>query len=1256
MESVLRRTRCISLPLAGLLLFTLPGFGQVKSSTITGTVRDKSGAVVPNVDVTVTNQSTNITAAVKTTSSGDYTVPYLEVGKYTVTVRAPGFDVFNAKDIQTSTNQSVRVDAELAIGQTSVSVEVSAAAAQIQTDSSTVQGEVDARTIESIPNINENPLYYATLQPGVVGEKSTLDTTSQDSFGIGPHSRRYLSEITINGALALTNDIQLDGVPIMSGDFNEAAVMPNSEGLQEVRVQTNNYSADYGRGSGVIQYTTKSGTNQYHGSLIYKLRNEALNANGFANNENNVSRGAYKVDYYGGSFGGPIIKDKLFFFASYEGLYHTNPVDFFMTVPTAAERNGDFSHTLVAGDQASCAAVGKPANCALPLQLYDPFHVTQVAPNVYQRALIPNAIITNPDPGALKLFNSYPLPNRTPTDVYNSNNFYTRKAQTYHRNSEQTRLDYRLGNSHNIYAAGGIEKGDVKVPQPFGPDNPFYPPATWGQVTTDSNPYASLGDTITMSPTVLLDVRYGINRQNNVEGYGPKSKPFDLSGWNVNPAITAIAPDPTEPPDFCPSGRFSCLNYTSGQHINEHQTNQNIVGNVTKAAGKWTYRAGAEYRVMEMNTLAPNHALFEAGNWWGQQNYTNEYIDAVGNGVGGPNYNHTAQQNGLQDASWLLGAGYISAESSLASAVTMKYGALYTQNDWKPTSKLTVNLGLRWEVQPGPTERNDNEGGFDLNRTNPFGGQGSYAFAARDGYSRNLWDTNWRDFSPRLGFAYRLRDNWVVRGGYGWTYVPTNTGLGFTAQFTQPFIEHTAENQAGVFGPTPHGVPVGNWTSLAANPIVPAVGANISNPLLYGNGGTDFFPRNYQDGRVQQTNLFIERSIGTNLVLTLGYAGAFGSHLQYRNVPMNSLQTLSDSMLNNYRDQYIASGGQTQGWTAQVANPYANLGFQPGPISGATVQQWLLQAPYPMFPGLQVYQSASKSRYNSLVFAVNRTFSSGFQFNANYVWSKSIDDTQGFAQANDSFSFTGEQNTGYLLDLRNWNNNYHLSYNDIPHRLNLTGLYELPFGKGKPFFQSGVLGAVFGGWRIGSSFRFMMGTPIEIKSSAGALNGRADRIPGVPILLPSSERHWYATQQTITAVGPGGATQQFQSCSLCYEMFNPLAWQGQTVNLAGGGTAADPFWFGTAAITYNDIRNPNFYQLDSQLQREFRVTEKIRFQIAVNASNVLNTVNIQPTKVYDVGGFNDATKSPLLNGYGNGAFGLSTYDPRQLEIQARIAF
>ncbi|HTF72390.1 MAG TPA: carboxypeptidase-like regulatory domain-containing protein, partial [Edaphobacter sp.] len=574
-----------------LLLTTAVATAQVRSATITGTATDSSGAVIVDANVTARDESTNIAYTGKTTQTGQYTIPYLATGTYTVIIEKSGFQKYTATGVQLSASQTVKVDGILGVGTTTEQVDIQTSTVQLQSESSTITAAIDAKVIDAIPNVTQNPLYYATLQNGVQPRNQTANSQTLNSFGIGVAGRAQYSSIGVNGGRAFENDIQLDGLPITGAGFNEAAIVPNQEGIQEVRVISNNFTADYGRGMSVMAINTKSGGNQFHGQASYTIRNEALNANTPGNKMQGIRRPAFKVNDFGGSLSGPIIKNKLFFSSSYHFQRFNQGQVYLQTVPTALERVGDFSQTLTQDGS------GRP----VPVQIYDPYNVTQIGTNLYRRALIPNAIIPNPNPAALLMYSFYPLPNRTPNDVYNANNYTSTVVNTVRKHTLSNRVDYKLG-KHSIYGSGGLDFGTILQPRAFG-TAPFNNAPT---TTQDRNYYAQIGDTIVVKPTLYVDVRYGATRIGAINVGGNQSGFTQYGDFGIAPATQALfavmGSAPVVNPNGFTGGTGGGSNWSglsSGQFANkrEYQIAHAVNGSVTKVAGRWTYKAGSEYRV-----------------------------------------------------------------------------------------------------------------------------------------------------------------------------------------------------------------------------------------------------------------------------------------------------------------------------------------------------------------------------------------------------------------------------------------------------------------------------------------------------------------------------------------------------------------------------------------------------------------------------------------------------------------------------------
>ena len=1159
-----RKVRWATIFLLGFVLTSIV-YAQIRSATITGTVTDQTGGIVAGAEVTLINQETNIKESFKTAGTGQYTFPYLPAGTYTVTVTMPAFSQYRQTGIILATAQTLRVDIALTVGALASTVEVAATAAQVQTDSATVQAAIQQEMIAALPNPEQNPMYYAGLQNGVVPRNATADTTSLNSFGIGTGGRRQYSAFGVNGGRTWTNDIQLDGLPVMAGGYNEASVIPNTEGLQEVRVIANDFSAQYGHGQSVISMSTRSGTNGYHGEGDYSLRNEALNANTNYNNANGIYRPAFKVHDVGGAVGGPIRKDKLFFFTSYHYTYHNRGTTSLMTVPTDLERKGDFSKTNIRD------ASGLP----VAAQIFDPYNVTQVGTNLYQRTLIPNAIIPNPNPYALLMYSYYPEPNRTPDDAFNTNNFQATTVTQVRRDSLNNRVDYRRG-AHSIYGSGGLFYATILSPRPFG-KAPFNDEAG---ITKDKNPFGQIGDVWVLNPTLVVDMRFGYNRVGDTAYAGNKT------GWtassyagfgipsNILPYMAVQGTAPVVQPNNLTGGSGGGSNWTdvsSGQFGTHHegQSSYNLSGSVTKTHGKWTHRMGVEVRNLESNYMDLEEPSADIASTWFQSggNFNFQYLNANGGTVSQDVNNN---QKGVNGAGLLLGAGlwWIRPGANAMPAFSQKYFALYSQNDWRATSKLTLNLGLRWDLQPGPTERYNRMSGADLTVKSNFGPMGAIDFPGMGGYSRNLWNTEYNDWGPRVGAAYQLTPKTVLRGGFGISYLPSNSGYFASAvdYGTDAFAGGTLQQP---YGPNPNGTPVGHFWDPES--VSPASGANPAAAINYGISEAKF-DRFFKNGRAIQWNYFIERTFARSWFASVGYTGTHSSRLMNRNFPINSIQMLSTSLLSTWHGQYVASNGVTNPATVQIPNPFQPasgplLNFT-GALGAATLDQQTANYPFPLLGSAGLNQSKAWANYDSLQLRLSHAFSNGFHLEVNYTWSKELDNTDTM-EDNQGLNSGG---TAGNLNTLNMGTNYRLGFSDMPQRLVVAFLYETPFGTGKPLeIRNKVLRSIVGKWQTGGAVIDQSGMPFNVNGdNSGAAYGHPDQVAGVPLEVPAALQHWYNGTTTVTL--PDG--RQITPTKNTFLKYYEGAFRGRVITTPNGSVVPDVYWWGTVGNTLNALRSP----------------------------------------------------------------------------------
>jgi hypothetical protein len=1228
-----------------LLLSLVSLMGQIRSARISGNVSDPSGAPIPDAKVEVKETRTNQAYAVATNESGEFAVPYLPPGEYQVSAGKTGFSLFTQKGLELATGQQLRVEVQLKVQSVEGKIEVTAETVNIQTENATVQGVTGEKVIQAVPNVNHNPLYYVTLQMGATPRASMSQTSGQNSFGVGINGRRQFSAVAVNGGGAFQNDFQVDGVSVVGSAWNEAAVLPNTDGLQEVRTTVNNYSAEYGRGQGVISMTTKSGTNEFHGSAFWRHRNDGFNANSFGNNARGITRPSGKVHTYGATFGGPVKKDKAFFFASWEGLKFNEGLVFLRTVPTVREKAGDFSQTF--------ANVG---GVPTPLQLFDPYTVNNTGNNVWTRTPIPNSIIpaSRLNTAALGLLRNYPDPNRTPDQAaFNINNYQNGGLRVYGRNNLNSRFDYRLSDRQSLYFTGGFTYGDITNSLTWGGSNLFNSAAgeQFAPFITDRNPYISVGDTFVVSPTFVIDVRYGLNRI-RTGSLANDTPDFDYRGAGI-PADIEAAMATRRLPNFFVDGNayWSVLNNNAYMHKDERQTNHVLAGSGTKIAGKWTLKFGGEGRLLYSNYTDAQESISYRLN----SSFTSgANVNATGGIVGTVN----ANQLGHSYASFLLGAGQLEIGRGFNAkpAFLQEYYALYSQNDWRPTNRLTLNFGLRWDLQPGVSDRYNRISSFDISATNPFGTRGAFYFPGATGEDRHMWETDWKNFGPRFGAAYRLKENFVLRGGYGITFLPSNTGF-FNGPFNYGMQSFAPNTDAQPFGLNPAGVTVGSFSTNTR--LVQPTGADPRAAALYGNPSPRFDRINSPTPYVQQANFFMEYK-KSNWLFALGWSGAYGRRLALSRLAINSDQFLQDSTLANWRTDYIARNGTGHLGSDQIANPFqpatgARIPFL-GNLGNASMPRNQTLWPYPHFGGMAMSQIGGFSDYNALQFQVTRNLTKGLLFNAHYTWSRALEVANAEAQNNFGAEGFGSQ-AGNLRDQRQ---NRRLSSNDIPHRTVMTIVYELPFGKGRSFdLKNSVANFIAGGWQVSGVYMYQSGTPLIIGgANTNSLNGRPDRVAGQPLVLPENLQGWYNGTTPVTL--PSGRT--ITPPAFSFLKYNPDAFVGRVVPVANGSIQRELFWWGNAAFTYNELRNNAMNNWTMSVQRNFQLRERLQLQLQAHAQNLFNHTQFSPGWTTGLGGteiLNNPSRGQLP-GYGQaagfGTRGTATFDARNLEIVLKLRF
>jgi hypothetical protein len=1039
--------RSLWITFAGALL--LAGLAAVVSAqsffgSIVGTAVDESGAAIPQAMVTLTNTETGETKTASTDQAGNYQFLNLIPGLYKVDLEKAGFKRVTKDAIRVTVQAAVRADVTMEIGTIGQSVEVSASAVSLQTETATLSQAVGGRNVTDMPLNGRNPYSLVALVPGVVMENGSPQ---------------------IGGGTANQNATYLDGVPMNTGYFNQTAAAPTQDSVEEFRVQTNAAGAEFGRfAGGVISLTTKSGTNEFHGTAYEFLRNRVLNGNTFFSNRAGLTRPAFTQNQFGASLGGPIRKNKMFFFINYEGFRQRQASTTIATSPTAKMIAGDFSELLTQG-----VVIADPLTSA----------------NGTNRSAFPGNIIpaSRLDPTALalaKLF--YGLPNLPGI----TNNYVANVPGGSDNNTYTGRLDHNVSDNQRIFSRFSYTAPTPVLGALF--DNHIYYGPTGG---TRQNPTitAVFGDTYTFSPTMIGDLRLSFLRNHNTRY--PDQLGVDLAtiGWPAS--LNAEDPIHTlpnlcitnyDPGGFCQGNVESVIRVTNNVY--------DLAPSLTKIVGRHTMKFGGELRRAELDYLQSND---NSGNFSFTSGMT--AVNALNPG-----------NSGYSFASFMLGYGAIGVNRdflTLNAATTGLefYQAYYFQDEFVVNRKLTLTYGLRWEGLGPFYERYDRISVLQPGAPNPLVPDlGQVALVNSPDYgSRGITPHPWNLFSPRLGIAYRLTDKWVVRMGSAINFLPTDGNIG-SSPFGSPINTISTPwvpSQNG--GLTPYATlsnPFPNGITLP-----PQRASNYEQALL-GLAVTSPEPTN-PHAYTEQYNFSIERALPGGAILEAAYAGLKGVHL-YR-YPGQQLDQLPD--------QYLSLEAQL---LQQVPNPYYGL-VATGSLAAPTIPYGQLLRPFPQYTGFQYTNAADgNSSYNALQMKLEKRFTSGGTILVSYTRAKLITDMEQQA------AFTNGVGAYQVQDNYNLRVERSLAAYDIPNNLIVSYVYDLPIGKGHTLLPkaSGLIGALVSGWGLNGITTFQSGPPLSFVTAVNNTNSfggnpRPNVIAGCDKSLPGSAQarisQWFQT-------------------------------------------------------------------------------------------------------------------------------------------------
>ena len=1035
---------CLGAALLALLFAATPNFAQTTFGSIVGTVNDASGASIADAKVTLTNVGTGDTRPSVTSADGLYQYVNLPPGQYRIDVERSGFKKEARNQITVATASTVRIDFALQLGNVSQTVEVTAQSPLLQPETSSLGTVVDQRETTELPLNGRNPMSLVALAPSVVPQGGAQSNPNgQNPFAWGNYQ--------IGGGQANQSTVWLDGSPVNVAYINLTALIPTQDSLQEFKVQTSSLPPEYGRfAGGVVNFTTKSGTNQLHGNAWEYLRNRDLDANTFFNNTNGTQRPAFTQNQFGVNLGGPVFipkiydgRNKTFFFVDYEGFRQRQGTSYTETVPTPAERGGDLSAlgTTLYDPLTTCNG-----SAAAPVAGYQPCATGQAQ---YSRtAFAGGQIPTNRlNTTSLALVNRlYPLPNAA--GVNGVGNYIANGSGGGSNNETVAHIDQNVSDKQHI-SARYTYWGNFNLPNdPFG--NGVCQDRCAEYFNTNN---FVISDTYAFNPTTILEVRASYERF--IYNRTPSTLGLDLTTVglpaSLNNQVLARDLPLAVIAGFDPQNTFGSQG--AGSLISSRNDNDRVSGSLTKILGTHQLQFGAEWLRMTDNYIQTNipSGIFN--------------FDA---GFTAANGQSSASGGGAGLASFLL--GYASSGTVQYPALVagqQQYPAAFFNDNWHASSKLTVNMGFRWEHSGPWTERYDRLSFLDPNVANPITPQYKGAIelvnGQYDSYRSNI-NPNWMQFSPRVGLAYQVKSNTVVHVGYGVFFLPNDVNQDY-APNSDPINSYTTNYTSSI----QTGLPASSISNPFPGGVQQFPGRNPSYQQVLLGQGNNFAQLANPYGYVQQYNADIQHQFGQSFLLDIAYAGSKGTHLPIT-AGINQLPT-----------QYMSLGNQL---TDSVPNPLSGL-VQGGNLSGPTVQAGQLLRPYPQYGNLNFAgEGVGVSSYNSLQVQATKRFSGGSVISVAYTHAKLLSNTD---------TVTNWLEAGGGTTYQNWNNlrgENSLASFDTPDRLVVSYVLDVPVGKGKKYLSNanGLVQSTIGGWGIQGTTTIQSGFPLHFSTSVNQTN------------------------------------------------------------------------------------------------------------------------------------------------------------------------
>ena len=1236
-----------------LLLCCLAGlFGQTTTGTFAGSVTDPTGAIVPQAAVVALNMETGQKFKAVTAETGDFTIVQVPPGNYELAVVASGFRTLIRKGLKLEVAGKVTLNLTLEVGALNESVSVTAEAPMLRTQDAQIGEIVDSLMVGNLPQLDRDPLNLLRLSGNISGDADSK--TPAGSSG---------SKVRINGGRMQGMDVLVDGNTVMSGKAHAmyAGATPSMEQVDEFKVITNGIPAEYGRVSGgLVTVVTKGGTNGFHGQGFEYFRNQLLNANSWEQNWQSTyvpgqkaPRLQFHQNDFGGAIGGPVVlpkiyngRNKTFFFVNYEGLKYRQGGETKLGMSaTQAERNGDLSGLIANGSHA---------------MMYDPLGNFGIDPATgFEVKLTPmpgySMVVpaTRIDGYAKKVDDLMPLPNRTPAPGWSQMNAYVGYQNTLRNDDRwETRVDHNFTDNNRFTLRFNHDKymsGESGWYNELNPGKQMVRPGAL---------QGSVGWTWTASPTTIVEIRGSVMHHPETSGY---IFPNDEGNWPVDPVMMALTggyPGAIGNRVWSSNGGgWGDMPGVQQQDVTslDAQTTYNAVASVTKIWRQHTFKAGFETRRMFDNHWEKLYGPVSYQGGATVKSNDNRWDDTI---------NHNTEGTGYANSwgSWLLGMPDSAEQlSRLVLTNAQNYYGSYFQDDFKVSKKLTLNLGLRWDMETPMTERHNSLYAWNTNAPSAYTIPGSYSWTGalqQAGLTAAQiaqvpvpsWVTNGKlpngapcyagtkecpsnvlfkyhpwQLAPRIAGAYQLDSKTVLRASWGMMYLTA------TGDYNDSWVVNVASAKAAypplrANGNTGEQIHT-NMKMFLPSESVPFDHSNESLNLHIGNfseqAGTNM---NRRPPMEQNWNFGIQRQLPGNLLAELSYNGNHSGDL----LTTQSLSPFPRGLVNSKYGSLFQT---------QVANPLTGQVQPMNSFSQATVPLGILMLSNPAFGGLNLYgQNIGRANYNAGTLKLQKRFSQGLTFLMTYTYSKSLDNV-GTAAAKE-----GQNGSKIMQSFQTVNDLYGYSPMDMTHRLTFHHDYALPFGKGRKFLGSPagiarkILDGAVGGWEYAGIWIYRSGTPLSfttmtnnasvtqgIQSLFGNISGDMMQI------TPSSYKN---DTQLLTSsqinVGTGGTNLG----SAGVRRFNAAQFSDPVAMTPGNFPNVYPW-----------IRNPGANSYDASLMKNFALARdgKIYIQLRAEAQNVLN--------IRGLGDYN--TK------YGDPNFGLitaSAQNPRNMQISARIVF